>query len=450
MLPEAFKKRMQTLLGDEAEAFFATYEKPPVRALRINRIKAGDTPAADICPFPITPLSYDADGYIFDEERVGHTPAHHGGGIYVQDPGAMSAIAALPLKKGMCVADFCAAPGGKTAQIAAAIGEEGMLFANEYVSSRAKILVGNLERLGVTNATVTSTDTADYKKWFSAYFDAVVVDAPCSGEGMFRKNEQAISEWSEENVLRCAERQKEILENAASTVKDGGYLLYSTCTFSVEENEQTVLWFLRSHPDYTLIETNALIHSVTKEGLQIEGAEDIPLRFCRRFYPHVAEGEGQFVALMQRKTDDLPTILYKDASIAPTKEEARIAESFIKDSLILPESMQIRRVGDRLAVLKKECAVPPRAVFLCGVCLGQIEKGRLIAHHQLFSALGTHFLRKAALSYDDAMRYLRGEELEASGESGYTAVFFGSLCLGGAKSANGRLKNHYPKGLRNP
>ena len=219
MLPEAFKKRMQAMLGEEAEAFFAAMEKTPVRALRINRIKAKNAAADEICPFPLTPLSYDADGYIFDEEHVGHTPMHHSGGIYVQDPGAMSAIAALPLKKGMRAADLCAAPGGKTAQIAAAIGEEGMLFANEYVSSRAKILVGNLERLGVTNATVTSTDTADYKKWFSAYFDAVVVDAPCSGEGMFRKNELAISEWSEENVRRCAERQKEILENAAGTVK---------------------------------------------------------------------------------------------------------------------------------------------------------------------------------------------------------------------------------------
>ena len=441
---------MEALLGEEAAAFFAAMEKPPVRALRINRIKAQNASAEEICPFPITPLSYDADGYIFAEDHVGHTPAHHGGAIYVQDPGAMSAIAALPLKKGMRAADLCAAPGGKTAQIAAAIGEEGLLFSNEYVSSRAKILVGNLERLGVTNATVTSTDTAEYKKWLSAYFDAVVVDAPCSGEGMFRKNELAISEWSEENVLHCAERQKEILENAAGLVADGGYLLYSTCTFSLEENEETVLWFLRSHPDYELIPTNEAIHAVTKEGISLAGAEDIPLKFCRRFYPHIADGEGQFVALMQRKTSDLPTIRYKDASIALSKEEARTADSCIKSTLEIPESMQIRRIGDRLAILKEDAPVPPRAVFSCGVCLGQIEKGRLIPHHQLFSAMGHRFFRKAALSHEDAMRYLHGEELEAEGENGYTAVFFGPICLGGAKTANGRLKNHYPKGLRNP
>ncbi len=450
MLPDAFRKRMEALLGEEAAAFFAAMEKPPVRALRINRIKAQNASAEEICPFPITPLSYDADGYIFAEDHVGHTPAHHGGAIYVQDPGAMSAIAALPLKKGMRAADLCAAPGGKTAQIAAAIGEEGLLFSNEYVSSRAKILVGNLERLGVTNATVTSTDTADYKKWFSAYFDAVVVDAPCSGEGMFRKNELAISEWSEENVLHCAERQKEILENASGLVANGGYLLYSTCTFSLEENEETVLWFLRSHPDYELIPTNEAIHAVTKEGVSLAGAEDIPLKFCRRFYPHIADGEGQFVALMQRKTSDLPTIRYKDASIALSKEEARTADSFIKSTLEIPKNMQIRRIGDRLAILKEDAPVPPRAVFSCGVCLGQIEKGRLIPHHQLFSAMGHRFFRKAALSHEDAMRYLHGEELEAEGENGYTAVFFGPICLGGAKTANGRLKNHYPKGLRNP
>ena len=450
MLPQAFKERMQRILGKEAEALFAALEKTPVRALRINRLKAKEAKTETLCPFPLTPLSYDTDGYIFAEEHIGHTPQHHGGGIYVQDPGAMSAIAALPLKKGMRVADFCAAPGGKTAQIAAAIGEDGILFSNEYVPSRAKILVGNLERLGVTNATVTSTNTADYKKWFSAYFDAVVVDAPCSGEGMFRKNELAISEWSEENVLRCAERQKEILENAAPTVKDGGYLLYSTCTFSIEENEQTVLTFLRAHPDYTLIETNASIHPVTKEGVSIEGAEDIPLKYCRRFYPHIADGEGQFVALMQRKTEDLERILYKDSSVSPSKEEMRIAEDFIKSTLSFPDTFQIRRVGDRLALIKKDCIVPPHAVFLSGVCLGQIEKGRLVPHHQLFSALGEHFFRKASLSPEDAMRYLRGEELSSDTENGYTAVFFGPLCLGGAKTANGRLKNHYPKGLRNP
>ncbi len=450
VLPKAFIKRMQALLGDQTEAFLASFEKPPVRALRINRIKAADSVAEALCPFPITPLSYDADGYIFAEEHVGHTPLHHGGGIYVQDPGAMSAVAALPLKEGMRVADLCAAPGGKTAQIAAAIGESGILYANEYVASRAKILVGNLERLGVTNATVTSTDTADYKKWFSAYFDAVVVDAPCSGEGMFRKNEDAIAEWSEENVLRCAERQKEILENAAPTVKNGGYLLYSTCTFSVEENEATVLHFLRAHPDYTLIKTEARIHPYTAEGVSIDGADGIPLHYCRRFYPHIAEGEGQFVALMQRKTSDLPTILYKDASFLPKKDEQRVAEEFIKKTVLLPKNTCIRCVGDRLAILGKEQSVPPRAVFLSGVCLGKVEKGRLVPHHQLFSAFGNRFLRKVSLCEADAMRYLRGEELAAEEDGGFAAVFFGPLALGGGKLAGGRLKNHYPKGLRNP
>ncbi len=450
MLPEAFINRMRALLGNEAEAFFATYEKSPVRALRINSIKAGNAAAEVLFPFPITPIPYDADGYIFAEEHIGHTPLHHGGGIYVQDPGAMSAVAALPLKEGMRVADLCAAPGGKSAQLAAAIGESGLLYANEYVSSRAKILVSNLERLGVTNATVTSTDTADYKKWFSAYFDAVVVDAPCSGEGMFRKNEVAIEEWSEENVRRCADRQKEILENVAPTVRDGGYLLYSTCTFSVEENEETVLHFLRAHPDYTLIEIETAIREHTADGISLPDAEDIPLHFCRRFYPHIAEGEGQFLAMMQRKTNDLPTILYKDASSVPSKEEVRVAEDFIKKTLTIPSDVRIRRVGDRLVLLKEGQIPPPRSVFLAGVCLGQVEKGRLVPHHQLFSAYGNRFLRKVVLDDADALRYLRGEELATEEEGGFAAVFHNGIALGGGKCAAGRLKNHYPKGLRNP
>ncbi len=450
MLPEAFIKRMQALLGEKTEAFLAALQQEPVRALRINRIKAENAEAELLCPFPLTPLAYDSDGYIFDEAHVGQTPLHHGGGIYVQDPGAMSAVAALPLEKGMRVADFCAAPGGKSAQIAAAIGEEGELYCNEFVPSRAKILVGNLERLGVTNAIVTSTDTENYKKWFSAFFDAVVVDAPCSGEGMFRKNEAAISEWSEENVRRCAERQRQILDNAAPTVKDGGYLLYSTCTFSKEENEENVLWFLRTHTDYTLIETKSAIHPHTAEGVSLPGAEDIPLHFCRRFYPQISKGEGQFVALMQRKTDNSQTVLYKDASEPLKKEELQIAQDFIKKHIDLPQKFILRRVGDRIALLKEGMRVPPRAVFLSGVCLGEIAKGRLIPHHQLFSAFGARFRQKIELSEADALRYLRGEELSADAGQGYAAVFRNGIALGGGKLADGRLKNHYPKGLRNP
>ena len=450
MLPEAFIRRMQALLGDEAEDFFRAMEKEPVRALRINRIKAGDADARTLCPFPLSPLPYDADGYIFDTEHIGHSPLHHGGGIYVQDPGAMSAIAALPLKRGMCVADLCAAPGGKSAQLAAAIGEDGMLYSNEFVTSRAKILVGNLERLGVTGAIVTSTDTGDYKKWFSAYFDAVVADAPCSGEGMFRKNDAAADEWSKEAVEKCAERQSMILDNAATTVKDGGYLLYSTCTFSVEENEKTVLEFLRSHPDYTLIEVSEAVRAHTADGIHLPEAGDIPLHFCRRFYPHIAPGEGQFIALMQRKTNESPTILYKDASALPSKEETRVAEEFIKKTLELPKGMRLCRVGDMLSLIRDGQAVPPRAVFLSGVCLGRVEKGRLVPHHQLFSALGKYFKKKISLSEADALRYLRGEELEGEDGSGYAAVCYGPLTLGGGKLAAGRLKNHYPKGLRNP
>ncbi len=450
MLPEAFVRRMEALLGDEAENFFRAMEEEPVRALRINRIKSKDTPASEICPFPIHPIPYDADGYIFDEDHIGHSPLHHGGGIYVQDPGAMSAVAALPLRKGMKVADLCAAPGGKSAQIAAAIGDEGMLYSNEFVPSRAKILVGNFERLGIKNAVVTSTDTSDYKKWFCAYFDAVVVDAPCSGEGMFRKNETAQTEWSEEAVKKCAERQSMILENAATTVKNGGYLLYSTCTFSPEENEKTVVRFLRSHPDYTLVEVREAVRACTANGISLPEAADIPLYFCRRFYPHISRGEGQFIALMQRKTEDLQRTLYKDASFEPSKEEARVANDFIKKVFEIPKGMRIRRVGDTLCVLKEDQAVPPRAVFSSGVCLGRVEKGRLVPHHQLFSAFGECFFRKAHLTEQEAALYLHGDEIAAECEEGFAAVFYGPLSLGGGKVSVGRLKNHYPKGLRNP
>jgi hypothetical protein len=248
--------------------------------------------------------------------------------VYSQDPGAMSALSSLPDLSGARVLDTCAAPGGKSAQLAAAIGEKGVLVSNEYVPSRCKLLVGNIERLGIPNALVLNGDTARLRDSFPAYFDLVLVDAPCSGEGMFRKSEDAREMWSEENVRACAARQTSILDDAAATVRGGGYLLYSTCTFSLEENEGQVAAFLSRHPDFSLCDFPSAVHPYTVAGVPVDGA---PTEKTRRFYPHVSPGEGQFMALMRRGEGDVARIpTYRDAAEMPTRQDKAVLAEFFR------------------------------------------------------------------------------------------------------------------------
>ena len=250
MIPEGFKQKMQNVLQDEYASFIEALEaKAAVRGMRANLIKTSPEKLTSDGEFAIEPLDYVENGFILREERaMGASPYHHAGMVYMQDPGAMASAAAVNVQKDWWVADLCAAPGGKSSQIAERLGNDGFLLSNEYVPKRAKIIVGNFERLGVKNAIVTSLDTARLKEMYEGIFDLVVVDAPCSGEGMFRKSEDALNDWSEENVRISAERQREILTNARGMVKPGGYLLYSTCTYSPEENEETLADFLGKIP----------------------------------------------------------------------------------------------------------------------------------------------------------------------------------------------------------
>jgi NOL1/NOP2/fmu family ribosome biogenesis protein len=348
---------------------------------------------------------------------------------------------------------MCAAPGGKSGQAAAAIGDEGFLLSNEFVPKRAKIMVGNFERLGIKNAFVTSLDTGEFKKMYRSFFDFVIADVPCSGEGMFRKNEIAISEWSEENVMRCAERSREIIENAASVVAPGGYIIYSTCTFSIDENEAVVLDFLKSHDDFELAEVKKELRAVTADGVSIDGDTDGILQRCRRFYPHVSRGEGQFVALIRRReSDDMPTILYKNKAKEPDKSEKALIEAFLKDTLEAPIDAKAYKVGENVVLISHGVPVPEKSVFSSGVLLGEIRKGLLTPHHQFFSAYGKQFKRKLELSSSEekTRKYLRGEEIENDGRGGgWCAVTYLGAPIGGGKAVGDRIKNHYPKGLRN-
>ena len=454
MLPCAFIERMKRLLGDEYDSFAKAMEERAVRALRVNTLKYTGDATRTLARFSPEKIDYCNEGYIIrNADGIGNSPEHHGGAIYVQDPGAMGTLEALDVLPDWWVLDLCSAPGGKSGQAAAKIGHGGFIISNEYVPKRAKICVSNFERLGIRSAMVTSLDTAEFKKYFNACFDLVIADAPCSGEGMFRKGEIAIEEWSEENVLISAKRQKEILDNAAPLVAPGGYLLYSTCTYSLEENEMQIDAFLSEHSDYRLVSVKDALIEKTRDGISFDGARCKELHKTRRFYPHISDGEGQFIALMQRdeSIDEKKAILYKNPTSAPSREEMRIAESFLAENLKKRPDGKIAKIGDKLVFISHGPDPLPKSVFLYGVLIGEIRKGILHPEHQFFSAYGNEFKKQENLSFDDPRlsAYLAGEEIDATiSDGGFCAVLYEGISLGGGKISGGKIKNYYPKGLR--
>ena len=344
-LPEQFKPRMRGLLGAEYEAFISAYALPPVRGLRVNLLKQSAEGLKKCCPWGLRPCGILDEGFICDTpEGVGRHPLHAAGLFYMQEPSAMSP-AALACRgiadwSGMRVLDMCAAPGGKSGALAARMGGRGVIISNEVVRSRAVQLARNLERLGAANAAVTNVYPDRIAEALPEYFDIVLVDAPCSGEGMFRKDEEAIAEWSPEHVAACAVRQKAIMDSAAECVAKGGRLVYSTCTFSPEENEGVIEDFLSKHADFELIESH-------------------------RLYPHKIEGEGHFAALLIKKGGRGEGAFDTVADLKKLRPEAgadRAALEFLKDTLAEPldERFTLIQAGDTLRLAPRE--TPAEAV----------------------------------------------------------------------------------------
>lgn len=454
------------MLGEAYDAFEASLETAPVRGLRINARK-GDADAIyaalvdEVGTLP--PIPFAKDGYTFAAEHIGSSPLHHAGAIYVQEPAAMAPVAAVDIQPHWWVADLCASPGGKSTQIAAQLSEEGLLLSNEYTRSRVPTLCGNLERMGVRRGVVTSMDVPSLSELYEACFDLVVVDAPCSGEGMFRKNPDAVDEWSETSPAFCADRQYGILKSAAKMVKSGGRLIYSTCTFAPEENEWQVARFLAENEEFSLIAPNEAVAAVSADGIagglpEEDGFAPAPFtlteeeaKLCRRFYPHVFDGEGQFVAVMERGEGGEPAFC-KDASSPLSKEERSAVEAFLKEALT-PDAVKSLtpklRSRNGMVFVHPDLPVPGKGVYAAGVNVGSVTKGRLVPHHQFFSAYGDLFQNRINLAPDDRnlADYLHGDTIPAD-FTGWGVVSVCGSAIGGIKASGGVAKNHYPKGLR--
>lgn len=447
MLPSDFTSRMKELLGDDYDKFIASFDEPPVRSFRVNTKKISDEKFNEINPFGGEKIEYAENAYYFDFDGIGNHPCHHAGMIYIQDPAAMSAVASVGIQPDWKILDLCAAPGGKSTQAASKL-KNGLLVSNEIIPSRCKILMGNIERMGIKNAITTCADVKRLSTLFGEEFDLVIVDAPCSGEGMFRKDETAINEWSLANVKLCAERQDEILSYAKDFVNEGGYLLYSTCTYSPEENEMCIDKFLSENKNFELVEVNESVKKATADGVFFDGCKTENISFCRRFYPHVSKGEGQFIALMKKTSANYINIKRENAIEKISKAEEKIVFDFLDSTLIDYDKNCVKKYKDNIVYFEPDFIVPKGVAFSCGVTIGTVQKNYIQPHHQFFMAMGKSFKRQIELTKEEAESYLKGNTIPCQCENGWATVLIDGCTLGGVKVVNGTAKNHYPKGLR--
>ena len=458
-LPIEFEKKMKAFLGDEWNDFLYSYDNNRFQALRFNTLKV-QSPEEIMRILKVLGISSDKrvswadEAYYFDENvRPGKHPYHEMGLYYIQEPSAMSAAALLAPKPGMRVLDLCAAPGGKSTQLATYLGDSGLLVSNEINTQRSRILSQNIERMGIKNVIVTNEDSFVLASHFPGFFNAIQVDAPCSGEGMFRKLPEAIEQWSMENVAICAARQKEILDNAAVMLKPGGVIVYSTCTFSKEENEDVIECFLERHSDFTLEE-------------------------MERFWPHKVDGEGHFVAKLVRRGSvdidlkaDRKTKKNKNSKNrknetkpALTKENMKLLSEFLDETISEDMAAWIKNsrlvmFGEQLYRLPDmEVDIKGLKVQRAGLHIGEFKKQRFEPSHSLALALKLNDAKNVVkltcgnpqtIGFFNGQSVMLSDEQAAECKKGWALVCVDGYTAGWGKVNGTQVKNHYPKGLRN-
>ena len=430
---------MKELLGDEYGEFLKFYETDNFRGLRVNTLKCSCEKLRTLVDFELKPTPFCSEGFYIPAEisSLGNSPLHHCGAFYIQEPSATSAVEMLGVEQGDFVLDLCAAPGGKSTQIGAKLNGTGLLWSNEIVRSRANILLSNIERMGISNAVVSNCHPDILCERLANQFDRVLVDAPCSGEGMFRKNLEAQTEWSEEHVKSCAERQLLILNSAKKALKSGGVLVYSTCTFSSEENEGVINRFLSENPDFEL---------------EVSGVKfgRPALKYARRIFP-MDGGEGHFAARLRKKGVNVKSEIPDCSNGRIDKEILDFYDNIFVDR---PFGENIKIVKDKILILPKKYNfdIKGLTVLRAGIILGEILKNRFEPHHSAFTAAKCSDCRNAVdfdVNSAEIKAFLHGEEISVPDSvKGFTAVCVNGMTTGFGKASNGRLKNKYPKGLR--
>ena len=436
-LPLEYMEKMKALLGDEYDDYIASFDAGRFYGLRANTLKISPEELQEKDVFALTNVPWCPSGFYYEgEERPAKHPYYHAGLYYLQEPSAMSPAATLPIAEGDVVLDLCAAPGGKTTQLAARLNGTGLLVANDISAGRAKTLLKNVELMGIRNAIVMSETPDKIANRLPAFFDKILVDAPCSGEGMFRKEPDMVKSWDAKMLDFCQTEQAKILEACAPMLKEGGMLLYSTCTFSPEENEKSIGDFLENHPEFELVE-------IPKENGFVSGLA--PFEACARLYPHKLQGEGHFLALLRKKEiDGEKTISAEDGKW--TKQMDAFAD-FAKDVLKAMPKGIYKIYGDGLYLLPEGTPkLDKLRVLRTGWMLGTLKKDRFEPSQAFAMGLRKEEVKNVVdfpLEDERVIRYLKGETVEGEGKDGWTLVCVDGFPLGWAKMQKGRLKNKY-------
>lgn len=464
MIPTAFLDRMSKMLGAEYADFVASMEGAQYRALRVNTGKISVEEFVKTAPFDLDKVPWTDNGFYYGEEgRPGKHPLHEAGAYYIQEPSAMAPVMFLDVTKGERILDLCAAPGGKSTQIGVKMQGQGILVCNEIHPQRAKILSENVERMGITNAIVTNESPERLAGVFAGYFDKILVDAPCSGEGMFRKEDAAGQEWSLENVKLCADRQDAVLDSAATMLRPGGRMVYSTCTFAPLEDEGAVARFLDRHPDFEIVKVDApdgFMPGRADWAEEYGGAKNgsCGLEHTMRLMPHKVKGEGHYLAVLRRKGEEngnagCKVLEERSLSAKDIKEYFEFAketfsqEEYCSKGIFLRFGEQLYLGPEHMPNLKGLKVLRP------GLHLGTIKKNRFEPSHALALVMSP---REAKRSIDlkmdglEVKQFLSGQTLTGSDNvtNGWILVCVEGLSIGWGKQTGLVVKNHYPKGLR--
>ena len=390
--------------------------------------------------------------YYHGDEKLGKSILHEIGMFYMQEPSAMSPVEFLDVEPNDFVLDLCASPGGKTTQIAEKL-ETGFVVANEIVPKRAKILQENVQRLGLNNVIVINHSPKDIENKFCEAFDKILIDAPCSGEGMFRKNDDAQEEWTSSTPTICANRQTEILESAYRMLKTGGTMIYSTCTFSLEENEEVINKFLKAHYDLELVDIDHNKYNF-ENGNVVDGNYD--LKKCARLYPYKVAGEGHFFAKIHKKILDKE---YENVNVFLKKSQKNIKNNanYAQNIKIFNEfAKNILNVNfsnfvcfDNFLYANCPFNLNGLKVLSAGLFLGEVRKNNFFPSLHLARFLKKDDVKNCIeLSNEDTKKYIEGYELVTNNADGWTLLFYKNLPICFGKCVQGKIKNHYPKYLR--
>lgn len=427
ILPQQFLDEMKEILNEEYDDFIKSYDEPKTTGLRVNTLKISKEDLLNLNLYNLDQIPWAKEGFYYNEEvdRPGKSPLHEAGAYYLQEPSAMSVVPKLDVQEDEKILDMCAAPGGKSTYILSKLNNTGLLVSNEINPTRIRALGENLERFGAKNCIITNTDSNNLRKVFTGYFDKIVIDAPCSGQGMFRKDEVAITDWSYAKVLECQSIQREIIRDGYEMLTNGGTLVYSTCTFAKEENEDVINEFISEYPNAKLI-------------------------IMERLWPHKVKGEGHFVAKIQKLEEEDCNV--KQIKIKRIDKEIKDYKDFEKKFLNISLENKFEIRGENLYLLPEESPDTKKIKLLrYGLHVGTLKKNRFEPSHAL-----SHYLKMEDAKYienlkvndEQILQYLRGNTINTGNSRGWVLVCVEGIPIGWGKESNGVLKNHYPKGLR--